>query len=270
MSITCSDRHWGIAIIALNYNLYLFDGNLWVLWCLRCSLGTRGSSSNQIVARLRSGENRGGCLCCSQRLVGNDLLRKYLRLRWCYTRLLLYHEHGWRFRHLVIVWPGSFTSFALRWPLIISCIVVIASWNSMRASTCSTPRPLLLCFCSFRTSLDVSLRLLLSISVIWLRSQIFDSLLWNGTLWCCLLIFLRLSQRLRDGIYAWIIARVYSYLWRFTFVALGKQFLTEILHIIELVCSTVLINERLKFCLHNRHSVTQIIKVDFVTNLTLL
>ena len=170
MSVACSDRYWSICTIALNDNLYLLDCNLWVLWCLRCSLGASCSCYNQIAARLRGRDAWCSVLCSSQRLSGDDLLRKYLGLRWCYARLLLYHEHGWRLHSLVIFRSCRFTSFALRGPFIIISVVVIVCVNPMRASTCSTSSPLLLTFCSLRTSLDVSLRLLLAITIIWLGS----------------------------------------------------------------------------------------------------
>lgn len=186
-------RYRGIVAITLNNNLYLFDCYLWVLWCLRCSLSVRGSCCHKIIARLRSRKYWGGCLCSSQRLSGNDLLWKYLGLRRCYARLLLYHEHGWRLRHLVVIWPSGFASFALRWPLVVISVVGIVCRDSVRASTCTASCPLLLWFWSLWTSLDVGLRLLLAISIICLWSKVFDSLLWYGTLWCCFLIFLSLS-----------------------------------------------------------------------------
>ena len=171
MSITRSNGYWGITTIALYDYLNLFNGNLWILLCLGCSLGVRSSRWNQIVARLRSREDWRGGLRSSQRLIRDNLLRKYLGLRWCHTRLLLYHEHGRWLCHLVIVWPCRFTSFALRWTFVIISVVGIACRDPMRASTCSASRPLLLSFSCFRTSLDVCLRLLLlALSIIWLRS----------------------------------------------------------------------------------------------------
>ena len=192
LSIACTDRYWSIATVILNDNLHLVDGNLWIHWCLCSSRCIWCPHWNQSVARLRCREHWSDGLSSCQGLRGDDLLRKYLWLRWCHARLLLYHEHSRWLHHLVILWLSGFASFAWRWSFIIIDIGIVGCRDPMRASSCAAPRTLFMCLWCLWTSLVAILRLLLAVTIIGFGSQTLNSLLRYGTLRCRLLIFLRL------------------------------------------------------------------------------